>query len=73
MDKKLTSAQKKLIGLLNHRDVADYFESLKKVHQLATYCVDQDMIEPKASSDTHELMDILQLLSLENNGKLKKP
>jgi hypothetical protein len=40
----LTSAQKELLNLLQHKEAYAYFESLKMVHYLATYCVGTEIV-----------------------------
>lgn len=35
----ITTAQKELLDLLNTNEIQDYFDALKKVHYLGTYCV----------------------------------
>jgi hypothetical protein len=64
---KLTPAQKELLELLEHKEAEDYFESLKTVHYLATYCVGNEMVELSASRDVHDLLDVIQKISIENN------
>ena len=46
---QVTSAQKELLRLLEHKEAPDYYESLKMVHYLATYCVAHEMVELSAS------------------------
>lgn len=45
---EITQAQKELLELLRHTEATDYFDALKKVHYLATYCVPKDMAELEA-------------------------
>jgi len=62
---EITHAQKELLNLLNHREAKDYFESIRKVHYLGTYCIESDMVELSASSQVHDLLDIIQEISIE--------
>ncbi|EDP98437.1 hypothetical protein U8527_20775 [Kordia algicida OT-1] len=61
----LTDAQKELLDLLNTNEIHDYFEALKKVHYLGTYCVQKDMVELEASAYVHNLLDVVQKIVLE--------
>ncbi|MEM6721755.1 MAG: hypothetical protein AAF611_20675 [Bacteroidota bacterium] len=61
----LTETQKELLELLNPNEVQDYFEALKKVHYLGTYCVQKDMVELEASAYVYNLLDVIQKISLE--------
>lgn len=61
----LTPAQKELLALLHPKEVKSFYESLKMVHYLATYCVGTEMVDLSASRDVHDLMDVLQKLVLE--------
>ena len=63
---EITQAQKELLELLQHSEATDYFDALKKVHYLGTYCVDKDMVELEASSYVHHLLDAIQKIALEN-------
>ncbi|NVK53357.1 MAG: hypothetical protein HWD85_10525 [Flavobacteriaceae bacterium] len=67
---EVTSAQKELLELLTHKEVYDYFESLKMVHYLATYCVGSEMVELSASRYTHDLLDAIQKIVIEKNPNL---
>ena len=62
---KVTPAQKELLELLNPKGIEDYFESLKMLHYLATYCVAHEMVELWASRNVHDLMDAIQKIILE--------
>jgi hypothetical protein len=61
----LTEAQKELLALLNTNEIHDYFDALKKVHYLGTYCVQKDMVELEASAYVHQLLDVIQKIALE--------
>ena len=61
----LTQAQKELLNLLQHKEAADFFYSLKKVYYLGTYCVEKDMIELSASQYVHELLFAIQNIAIE--------
>ncbi len=63
----LTLAQKELLNLLQHKEAADFFDSLKKVHYLGTYCVEKDMVELSASQYVHELLFAIQKIAIEHN------
>lgn len=68
---EVTKAQKELIELLAHKEVQEYFESLKMVHYLSTYCVKQEMVELWASRLVHDLLDIIQKIDIEHGlGKI---
>lgn len=64
---EITQAQKELLDLLKPTEIADYFDSLKKVHFLGTYCVNKDMVELEASSYVHHLLDAVQKIALESD------
>lgn len=64
---QVTKAQKELIKLLAHKEVHEYFESLKMIHYLGTYCVKEGMAELWASRLVHDLLDAVQKISLEKN------
>lgn len=64
---EVTEAQKELLDLLKPSEVTDYFDSLKKVHFLGTYCIQPDMVELAASSYVHNLLDVIQKIALEND------
>jgi len=69
---KLTPGQKELLNLLEHKDAADHFDSLKMVHYLGTYCVGTDMVELSSSSCVHDLLDAIQKIAIEHDsGKLE--
>ncbi len=61
----LTPAQIELLNLLQHKEATDYFDSLKKVHYLGTYCVETDMVELSASQYVHELLFAIQKIAIE--------
>mgnify|MGYP000358163537 CR=1 FL=1 len=63
---KLTTAQKELLKLLEHKEANEYFESLKMVHYLATYCVGTEMVELSASRYVHDLLDVIQKIAMEH-------
>lgn len=68
MEKKsieLTPAQEELLKLLQHSEVEDYFESLKKVHYLGTYLIDSELVDISASGYVHQLLDVIQKIVLE--------
>ncbi len=68
MEKKsveLTLAQKELLQLLQHSEVENYFESLKKVHYLGTYLIDPELVDISASGYVHQLLDVIQKITLE--------
>jgi hypothetical protein len=67
---KLTKAQSELIELLNHKEINDYFEALKMIHYLGTYCVESEIVELSASRLVHDLLDVLQKISLEKKKSL---
>ena len=69
---KLTNAQKELLKLLEHKEANEYFESLKMVHYLATYCVGMEMVELSASRYVHDLLDVIQKISIEHYYKSVK-
>lgn len=70
---KVSPAQIELLELLSHKEAEDHFESLKMVHYLATYVVDNGMVELWASRSVHDLMDALQKIAMENAlGKKNK-
>lgn len=62
----LTSAQKELLKLLEHSEVEDYFESLKKVYYLGTYLIDSELVDIAASGYVHQLLDAIQKITIEN-------
>ncbi|QHI37111.1 hypothetical protein IMCC3317_24890 [Kordia antarctica] len=64
---EITQAQKELLELLQHSEATDYFDSLKKVHFLGTYCVQPEMVELEASSYVHNLLDAVQKIALESD------
>jgi hypothetical protein len=64
----LTSAQKELLNLLQHKEAYAYFESLKTVHYLATYCVGAEIVELSASRYVHDLLDVIQEIALEHDA-----
>ena len=64
---EITQAQKELLALLQPTEATDYFDALKKVHYLGTYCVQKDMVELEASSYVHNLLDAVQKIALENS------
>jgi len=63
---KLTPAQIELIELIQDCEVEDYFQSLKKIHYLGTYCVDSELLELSASAYVHRLLDAIQKITIEN-------
>jgi len=52
--------------LIQDSEVEDYFQSLKKIHYLGTYCVDSEMVELSASAYVHRLLDAIQEITIEN-------
>jgi hypothetical protein len=62
---EVTKAQKELIELLAHKEVQDYFESLKMIHYLGTYCVNEGIVELWASRLVHDLLDAIQKITIE--------
>ena len=62
----LTPAQEELLKLLEHKEANDYFESLKMIHYLATYCVGAEMVELSASRYVHDLLDVVQRIAKEH-------
>ena len=68
---KVTPAQKELLELLSDKEVHEYFESLKMVHYLATYCVGNEMVELWASRCVHDLLDAVHKIALEHNFSKK--
>lgn len=62
----ITPAQKELLELLIHKEVNDYFEALKMIHYLGTYCVKEGMVELWASRLVHDLLDLIQKIALEH-------
>ena len=62
---EVTSAQKELLKLLEHKEANEYFESLKMVHYLATYCVGNEIVELSASRYVHDLLDAVQKIAME--------
>ena len=65
---EVTPAQKELFLLLKNPEVEEYYNALKKVHYLATYSIDVELIELSASAYVHELMDVVQKIVIENCG-----
>ena len=65
---QVTSAQKELLSLLEHKEAPDYYESLKMVHYLATYCVAHEMVELSASRIVHNLMDAIHKIVIEHHN-----
>lgn len=65
---EVTPAQKELFLLLKNPEVEEYYNALKKVHYLATYSVDSELVELSASAYVHELMDVVQKIVIENCG-----
>jgi len=63
---KLTPAQIELIDLIQGGEVEGYFQSLKKIHYLGTYCVDTKKVQLSASAHVHRLLDALQKIAIEN-------
>lgn len=66
---KLTPAQKELLKLLEHKEAAVNFESLKMVHYLGTYCVGTEMVELSASRYVHDLLDAVQKIAMEHGSE----
>ncbi len=66
---EVTPAQKELIELLAHKEVHDYFEALKMIHYLGTYCVSTEIVELSASRIIHDLLDAIQKIVIESNVK----
>jgi hypothetical protein len=66
---EVTKAQKELIELLAHKEVQDYFESLKMIHYLGTYCVNEGMVELWASRLVQNLLDIMLDIVIEQSSK----
>lgn len=66
---EVTSAQKELLKLLEHKEATVNFESLKMVHYLATYCVGTEMVDLSASRYVHDLLDVIQKISIEHYYK----
>jgi hypothetical protein len=64
----VTPAQKELFILLKNSEVEEYYNALKKVHYLATYSIDVELIELSASAYVHELMDVVQKIVIEDCG-----
>jgi len=61
----ITTAQKELLNLLQHSEVEDYFDSLKKVHYLGTYLIDSELVDISASGYVHQLLDVMQKIVIE--------
>ncbi len=63
---QVTPAQQKLLSLLSHLEAEDYYNSLKQVHYLGTYCVDKDMLELWQNGYVHNLLDAIQEIKQEH-------
>jgi len=59
---KFSLAEQNLLTLLDPTEVKDFLVSLKKVHYLATYCVEESMVELSHSGYVQLLIDALQEL-----------
>jgi len=68
---EVTSAQKELLKLLEHKEAAENFESLKMVHYLATYCVGIEKVDLSASRYVHDLLDVIQKIAMEHVSEKK--
>ena len=64
---QVTKAQKELLDLLNDKEVNDYFTSLKTVHYLGTYYVNNDLVDLSASRYVHDLLDAIQKIIKKSN------
>jgi len=62
----VTPAQQKLLKLISHPEAEDYFNSLKNVHYLGTYCVDKDMVQLWQNGYVHSLLDAIQEIKQEH-------
>ena len=67
MEYNLTTAQKELLELLNQDNVNDYFEALKTVHYLATYCINEELVNLSASRSVQDLLDVIERITIENS------
>ncbi len=56
---EVTPAQKELLKLLEPKEAKQYYESLKNVYYLATYCVALEVVDLSASKDVYDLMEIM--------------
>ncbi len=65
MKPNLSPAQKELLELLHPKEVQSFYESLKLLHYLATYCVSTELVELSASKDVQNLINVLEGLVLE--------
>jgi hypothetical protein len=63
---QVTPAQQKLLQLISHTEAEDYFNSLKSVHYLGTYCVNKDMVELWQNGYVHNLLDVIQEIKQEH-------
>lgn len=63
---QVTPAQHQLLQLITHQEAEDYFNSLKQVHYLGTYCVNKDMVDLWQHGYVHKLLDALQELKQEH-------
>lgn len=65
----VTPAQKELLQLITPHEAEDIYQSLKKVHYLGTYCIDNDMADLFASGSVHDLLDAIQKIAFETTIK----
>lgn len=64
----LTTAQKELLDLLQHKEVDEYYDALKTIYYLGTYGVGVEKVELLASRYVYDLLDAIQKIVIENCG-----
>lgn len=62
----LSPAQRELITLLGNENVSEYYTSLEHVHYLATYVIDQDLVDENSSIRVEQLLKVFQTMILEH-------
>ena len=62
----LTTAQKELLDLLQHKEVDEYYDALKTIYYLGTYGVGVEKAELLASRYVYDLLDAIQKIVMEN-------
>lgn len=63
---RVTPAQQKLLQLITPVEAQDFYKSLKNVHYLGTYCVENSMVELCKAGYVHQLLDAIQAISQEH-------
>ncbi len=62
---EVTLAQQELLNLITPVEAETFADALRSIHENGTYFVDEDLIDPSASLNTHLLLEVIQKIQKE--------